>query len=1040
MKAIVKTMRTSDSRNRALAALLVTALFLMSSMIAMIPSTAFMAKAASPTLVLSPTSGTGELGDKGLADEQDATTVTVTGTGFDSEMDNIQLRIALSSKDITTTAGYELKFARWSIASSDSGKVKADAAGNWMATFDVPQLEAGTYNVFAVYDSPAVTSAPVVFTVNPGILVVEDSSESSTGVFNSKVHIMLSGFKGGETVHIMSSFLKTTPFGTTDLATFTLAEDPDYEGGDTAGLTTDVNVGYVSSTVGGTINIGVYGKKSSASASFTINPTVAVRMNAPMNVPLQGTDPQISIKSSLGSGEFMYVSGRNWIDDVDILANSIDIRVSGVDHNAYHSKVTTDSDGAFDNLKIQYFDTLPTQPASLIINGMAFDLASGNIIPPLTLQQAEMDEGKSVTGGLVVSDPSRPAVLQLTSTTITHQAGAAKTQVWIYAINGGAGAWGADWDTAGHALTLKGLTTTDSRGAGLVFITNIPNTAASEWAKEDHDVLPTDALSTAASATLAITPYVAKLGTRGYRETFAVSGYGFKAGQSLDVTIDGTSWFTVPASTVGDDGSFTSYTSDPLPKMPKGDHLATFAGTSSGNTYSKTITYKVVVLTDGTHEALTVNSVTAGDPVVLRSATAYGVFDLMASTSYVVKVSGQTVATFTSDENGAIPGSVSFIAPALSAGLYLVDIVDTTGASAIFPCKYSGDQYKSRLSSNYGGTVGDGSGLQLTIAIKLSVLPSVVSPGGQVTLSGAGLKASKTYYVSLSSSGSSLQGLYAGFELAHFTTDSSGAVPANVQVTIPDVSDPNEAGTTWYLQASSSSQLADLKSSGYGNVMLAASFTLTSTTGAAGDTISYAAKGLTYNEPYNIYFGFVDKDTPGLVVGSLVGDSYGKATGSFNVPSKPAGSYNVQLYDLTDKDYGIINIMPTFTITGAGGPGGPVGTGTFTPSALTLLNSGGSPVSSITKNVGFYTQITLTSNIGASLSVYVIAQIKDTSGNIVAMGLTAADVSGGAVKVVPVAFIGVANAGTYTVTIFVWSSIQNPTPYAPTSAFTFTAT
>jgi hypothetical protein len=1037
-----------------MAALLVTALFLMSSMIAMIPSTAFMAKAASPALVLSPTSGTGELRDAGLwpgstGAYSGGTTVTVTGSGFDAEQDDISLRIALSSDAVKTTAGYSLSIYRPTMAATHANKVMADASGNFMTKFDVPQLQAGTYNVFAVYGSPEETSAPVLFTVNAGIMVLEESTQTSTGVFNSKVHILLSGFEGGETISIIpSNFLMTAPFGTTSVSQFTLAKDSTYEGGSTTGLS--ANTGYVGSRKGGSVSIIVFGQSSGTtlSTTFTLKPSVAVSAST-LGVPMIGTDPQISIPRTAST---IYLSGRNFGDEEDILANTITLTISGVSHVTQHLKVTTTTGGEFNNLAVTYFDDLPTLPATLTINSISYNLDNGNIIAPLTLLNAELNVPKPlemsapVAGALVVSDPSRPDFLQLSVSTITHQAGQARKLVFVYAINGAASsAWGSDWDNAGDHVTLNGITTTDSRGAGLAFIWTIPGAGTADWARGDHDLLPTGAITAAGQATITVTPYVAPttstpswtLSSRGYRETFTVSGYGFEPEESVDVTIDDSSWFSVSSGDVDVGGTF-SLTTDPVIKMAYGDHLATFAGSTSGNTFSRTIKSRAVVLTDGTHEPLTVNSATAGDPVVLRSATAYGVFGLKASTAYTVKIGGLTVTSFTSTSDGAVPGAVAFTAPALSAGLYLVDIVDSTGASAIFGAtKYSGDQYMSRTAPSFSAPVGQG--LRLTIALQLTVFPNTINPGGQVSITGAGLSTSKTYYVTLSDAASGLTGPYAGFTLAQFTTDSSGAIPAGVQITIPDVSDVTETGTTWYLHVSTSGDLADLESSGHGNVLISASFTITPTSGATGDAIAFAARGLTSGRAYNIYFGFVDKDTPGIVVGSLVASTYGKASGSFVVPAKSSGSYNIQLYDLVDANYNVINIMPMLTITGGGG-GGAIGTGTFTPSAPTLLNSGGSAVSSITKNAGFFVQVTLTSNVGSSLSVYVIAQIKDSSGNVVAVGLTAADVSGGAVKAVPVAFVGLANAGTYTATIYVWSGIQNPTPLAPTNAFTFTAT
>jgi hypothetical protein len=754
------------------------------------------------------------------------------------------------------------------------------------------------------------------------------------------------------------------------------------------------------------------------------------------------------------------MSGRNWLDDVDILANTIILQVSGVNHVTQHSKITTSANGAFDNVTVTYFDDLPTLPVTVIANGVSFNLESGNLIAPGTLLTAQQGVTKPleltvpIGGGLVASNTSRPDYMMVSSTTITHNAGGARTLVYIWAINGPAStAWGVGWDAAsGSDVTLLGITTTDSNGAGLAFISYaagaIPgSTTSANWARGDHDLYGTGAMASAGSVSITVNPYVAPttstpawtFDTRVYRQQFTMTGYGFEPGESLTVSIDGSSWFSITPDATS--GCFSSVTTDPVKKMAYGDHTVTFSGATSGNTFSRIIKSRPGVLRDATSggEPLTVNTAAPGDPVVLRSSTLVGVFGLKASTAYTVKVGGVTVGAFVSTSDGTIPGAISFLAPSLAAGLYYVDIVDSTGASAIFPCKYSGDQYRSR-NANSVTTTGEGLGLRLEITLQLTVFPTTVSPSESVTLSGTGLKPATEYSVSLSDSASSLSGLYVGFVLTTFTTDSAGAIPSGVTVTIPDVPTTTETGTPWYLHASTSDELADLDSSGYGPVNVQASLTLTPTSGAVGSKVDYVGRGLYVGRTYTIRFGYVDKDHTGTGVGSLVADTYGRSMGSFTVPSKAAGDYDIQLYSAPTPGYDVLNVLPTFTITGAAGPGGAIGTGTFTPSAPALLDSAGNTVSSVAKNTGFFVRVQLKSNIGASLSVYVLVQIKDASGNVAAIGLTAADVAGGATKSVPVAFVGLSAAGTYTATILVWSDITGPVPYAPTTVLVITVT
>jgi len=161
----------------------------------------------------------------------------------------------------------------------------------------------------------------------------------------------------------------------------------------------------------------------------------------------------------------------------------------------------------------------------------------------------------------------------------------------------------------------------------------------------------------------------------------------------------------------------------------------------------------------------------------------------------------------------------------------------------------------------------------------------------------------------------------------------------------------------------------------------------------------------------------------------------GKCYFNFSVSLTANANHTVSVYatDTTGKlgkATRVISVIPYL----------PPGTGTFTPSAPKLLNSAGAEVSTIASNTQFFTQITLKSNSATDLSVSVLAQIKDSAGRIVAIGLTLADVKAGATKNVQVAFLGIATPGTYTVTIFVWSSITEPTALAPTTTFTIVVT
>lgn len=297
MKTTIDIRRFSISQTR-LATTILSVLLLIS--VAAIPLALISVGAASPSITLSTSSGNSELTDPTLYGTVDpykgSTTVYITGTGFPAEQDEITFRIADMSTTISTTAGDQLFLARTSIPGTQNSysttqwgqqpaystlgtSAKADASGSFRVSFGVPQLKAQQYNIWAVYTESgkaATTTSPVVFTVNAVMAIVEEQNafqNGATGVFNSKVHILLSGFDGNEKVSIIpTNFLTTQPFGNVPLTELQLVEDLTYEGGATSLLASKTaNVGYIASRKGGSINVLVFGETSGITCSTTFN-------------------------------------------------------------------------------------------------------------------------------------------------------------------------------------------------------------------------------------------------------------------------------------------------------------------------------------------------------------------------------------------------------------------------------------------------------------------------------------------------------------------------------------------------------------------------------------------------------------------------------------------------------------------------------------------------------------------------------------------------------------------------------------------------
>jgi hypothetical protein len=634
----------------------------------------------------------------------------------------------------------------------------------------------------------------------------------------------------------------------------------------------------------------VYGSKSgiSATASFTVRSTIGFSLGTRF-------EPTVSIPSGDGS---VYLWGKNWEPDTEIEAGTLRLIVSGVTYTTDHNDITVSDEGDFGPIKVSY-DNLPRGLVTVELYGTTFSLEAENIIPEPKLRDAqynfEQGTGRGLyhlAGALVSSSPGSPRVY-LSESTIRHD-GIARTRVYILAVGGTANTtWSVKWDNS--SVTLQGMDKTDSNGAAVAFIKDIPAGEARKFG--DHKLTFEGALSDATPKTLRVLPYLESLGTRGYREVFEVKGHGFDPNETVSITIGGLSWFTVPTVNITSWGDFT-YTSSPVPKLPSGKPTVVASGTTEDNTYSRTVTIKAVVISDTTGEPLMYNQRSVGEFNMLRSTVTIGVFGLKANTVYDLVVGGIKVASFQSTADGAIPGSVSFTVPNLRSGQYYVELVDTTtGESGLLGLtRYSGKSTYNAYRPPYYTVASEG--LLLRVVTLMQLRPTAGIVGTKVTLSGSGLKPNTHYYVTISNSTEGLSGPYAGYILGEFTSTAAGEVPAGVTVTIPDVpAKEREDGSTWYICASTSSELGELKLSTYGPVLLYASATLTPTRGMAGETVTLEAKGLMKDTGYVVYFGFIDEDKKGTIVGHLRSDSVGLASMTFTVPSLPEGEYKVQIYD-----------------------------------------------------------------------------------------------------------------------------------------------
>jgi len=985
---------------------------LLVSMLAFVPHSAV---AATPTIALSPAAGT-------YAD-----CITITGTGFPSGQDDIALYLKIATKTVAVEGATTISMfsqSIWVSGVTDSGKVKADANGFFKALFypaGTNRLPGGVYNAFCEYTptagSPTLTAA-VSFTVKSYVDVRLSYASSAvkpttrSGFYGQEVRVRARGFGETETVKL-SGLPLAVGEGTTNVY------------GDVSDFYTTLG-----NATGGSKTVTATGEDSglSATATFTINPVIGVYALS--------TDTSVTLSTTGTAPVTVFLGGFGFGYEEEISANSI--KVGGV--STIHSKITADRKGTWGfvgagggtHVAITCITSLPVGLNNVTIGTRTFSFEAGNIMPASGIVAARK-------GALIVSSDSAGG----TATALVlidkekYQVGG---RVWMFGINfdkdaaaatatydGGSITWGAR-----HPSTSPYV---DTNGA-FAWYFSTPSSkfgAHALQASQASLVIPEVVVGVIPELKLYTDSIVdAGHGYAYFGTSLWLSGTGFNGTETLYITI-GVTRITTTITPDATYGSFSATSIGTLPDIAKGTHTVVATGTTTDNkaeafSYERYDTlgskiYGVNVLSKAFASSLTVASGRAGDTITLQTTTTAGIHGLKASTKYDVYwgADSAVVTSFTSTAKGGIPPGVQFRAPAAVTGYHIIDIREA-GVSALWGLQL--ESYVKEIDHS------EFENLLFSMLGKFTAAPTVGSVGTNVTISGAGLAPNAAHYVK-----------FAGVIYATFTSTATGEIPAGTTFAFP------EAAVTAGEELGSSKDIivedADGVQIGIATFILQASATLDKKIAKIGDTVTITAYGLAASQVYNVIFDWVlpaEGAWTGSIVSAFASTSLGSGSAVFTVPSDaiPGRTVTIMLLKPTDTlRERRVAMPPTLTVEAVAPPVLP-GTATFTPSAPKLLDSAGREVTSVPKATAFYVQISLKNNVASDLSVYVIVQIKDAKGTVVAIGLTAADIKALTTKNVPVAFIGIATPGTYSATIFVWSSITEPMALATPTTFSFT--
>jgi hypothetical protein len=757
------------------------------------------AHAASPTVALSTiSSGVQTAATSGTV----GSALTITGDGFASGSP-IEITTTYGTTTVTwltastpNTCGGHFSGLYGGIGNANSlftgttgsgtACLTTTATGMFETTLTVPSLPGGAQTIVV---SDGVNSVSTAFTITPSITFAVAGGAKNFGFPEEALGastFTLTGFGALETVTVATTAFTTTSFvspATSAAGSVTFAASP---------IVADTNAGTKTITATGATSL------LTASTTYTVNPWAAFydSVGGPTTFSFIGAAPTSLVIEAHG------------LAATTIAANSITI--GGVATS--HAAVTPGTGGEITGVIVSPVATVPFGPVSVVIGGVTFNYAAGNIALGVGVWGGVLISsiaGSTTSTGVVSTDASsyKPG-LPASGPSLTSSA-PAQNQIGYFgygfvpatsaggfvsisvptgltyssapafvAGNGGVGgaSGAAKPDANGAIFATAGLGDTPWSLAGSPTTANIYAPIFSQLATKPANVL---------SPSFGITPWIDTSATSVIASAvdFTTSGvhytaHGFGATDVLTATVGGGTLTTYPSDPSGTPGYCTAVNgacttgAAKVPDLAGGPQNLVITGSITGTTVTATgaVTYDPAIVgsgaltgttgcsvSPGTTCTLSIAAGVAGSTTIIRTGVGFGVHGLLANTEYDITWNGQTGTYygFTSTATGGIPvPGVQITIPADTSGLHIIDIqkASTPGTSAIYANNLQGDYLDNdfQLGTSQNTQFGDMLFLEGT---SLIATPTVTNVGGTAAITGNGLAANTLYDLGVSQAG-----------------------------------------------------------------------------------------------------------------------------------------------------------------------------------------------------------------------------------------------------------------------------------------------
>jgi len=885
------------------------------------------------------------------------TWVTVTGNGFPSSQDDIQIVMIPSTTTITSTVARDCVtndicdlgsntldhttqgYFDPSIEGDNYGTVMTDANGWFRAQFATPLVQSGSYIIYAIYQtsSATVVTTTVPFTVTSAISVVDDFTGTSTGQVGDALQIAGVGFNTGETVEpIPSTFFTNAAHSAVPLVVGSVPgvnEGEFQDGPETNGFNTNcVAAGgpfcIGNTLVGGSRSVTILGLSSGVSDSqpFTIDPTLFFTQAPACAVPTFSIDT--------AAGAKVCVMGYGFAKSATI-ALSGSVTIGG--ESTIHGEIDSNANGQF---------TMPTVITlaqssgvgllNVVLGGTTYSYANGNIFQP----NAGLFD--NIAGALIGSHVTQGAITTLPegSSRRVGQTGAlvgfGYNSIAAYANLGPF----VLKDTAGNpyvfltpAANLGGDATdalaTDGNGAFMYFYTT-PTLQQFKFTLHDET-----AANPAPDSTFTVTPDV-RLNTNiasagdvvdllggthgGLDSSAGLTTYGVATPPAGDLTvyINGNTWDSCATNENLCDGNILFPTGQlhftaglealasagiTATDLPQGSYNVNVTGSYKGDwAFAR---YKNANdPAQGTHTQLTIDPIALGGALSITKGAAGTTVALVSGQIIlggnpgVHGLAANTEYQIMWDTDTPLGTFTSTATGQVPVGVQFTVPAGTSGVHVVDIQTMSG-------TSAIWGQVQDHfddqfANLEFTLTTSLIVTPSIGSGGTPMTLSGNGLPANTLLYLTVCGNFGNIGP--SGVSFAQFTSTATGGVPANVTFTLPQMASPGpETGALIQWSITDNNGCTNSGFKGLAKFAYQAEMSLSSSVGPAGTTVTASANGLASGFLYDIVFNYAPVSTnpsayTGTILGVILANTLGQGTAQVTIPSSAAaGTYEIGL-------------------------------------------------------------------------------------------------------------------------------------------------